>query len=71
MHHHTMIFLERMCQGQFGEIGITKKGPRIISKMTNPGVSVLCLGHADDHAGDAKHLLDLETKKAVFSCDRQ
>ena len=33
---------------RFGEIGIAKKGTKIKSKITNPGVPVLYLGHADD-----------------------
>ena len=54
---------------RFGEIGIAKKGPKIKSKMTNPGVPILYLGHAEDHAGDVYRLLNLETKMVVFSRD--
>jgi hypothetical protein len=54
---------------RFGEIGIAKKGSKIKSKMTNPGVPTLYLGYAEDHAGDVYCLLNLETKMVVFSRD--
>jgi hypothetical protein len=53
----------------FGEIGIAKKGSKIKSKMTNPGVPTLYLGHEEDHAGEVYCLLNLETKMVVFSRD--
>ena len=37
------IFLEMM-QSSFGEVEIAKKGPKITSKLTNPGISVIYLG---------------------------
>ena len=54
---------------RFDEIGIAKKGPAIKSKITNPGVSALYLGHAEDHTGDVHRLLNMETKRVVFSRD--
>ena len=46
-----------------------RKDPAIKSKITNPGVSVLYLGHAEDHMGDVHRLLNMETKRVVFSRD--
>jgi hypothetical protein len=54
---------------RFGEVGIAKKGAKTKSKMTNPGVPTLYLGHAEDHAGDVYRLLNLEMKMVVFSRD--
>jgi hypothetical protein len=46
----------------FGEIGIAKKGPAIQSKMSNPGIAVMYLGHASDHRQEVYCLLNIETK---------
>ena len=54
---------------RFGEIGIAKKGPKIQSKMANPGIAVMYLGQAKDHGQEVYRLLNLETKRVVLSRD--
>ena len=54
---------------RFGEIGIAKKGPSIQSKMANPGIAVMYLGHASEHGQEVYRLLNLETKRVVMSRD--
>jgi hypothetical protein len=54
---------------RFGEVGITKKGPDIQSKMANPGIAVMSLGHAQDHGQEVYRLFNLDTRRAVLSWD--
>ena len=53
----------------FGEIGIAKKGPDIQSKMANPGIAVMYLGHAKEHGREVYRLLNIETKRVMMSRD--
>jgi hypothetical protein len=53
----------------FGEVGIAKKGPDIQSKMANPGIAVLYLGHLKDHGQEVYCLFNLDTKRGVLSQD--
>ena len=54
---------------RFGEIGIAKKGPDIQSKIANPGIAVMYLGHASEHGQEVYRLLNLDTKRVVMSRD--
>ena len=54
---------------RFGEIGIAKKGPGIKSKMANPGIAVMYLGHAKEHGREVYRLLNIETKRVMMSRD--
>jgi hypothetical protein len=54
---------------RFGEVGIAKKGPDIQSKIANPGIAVMYLGHAKDHGQEVYRLFNLDTRRVVLSWD--
>jgi hypothetical protein len=54
---------------RFGEAGIAKRGPDIQSKMANPDIAVMYLGHAKDHGQELYCQFNLDTRRDVLSRD--
>ena len=55
----------------FGEMAVVKNRAALASKLSNRGITVMYMGHAESHAADTHRFLNPRTRKLIISCDVQ